>query len=590
MYRKLALLFIFLTTINPSFSQGIKGEEPVDKLSFSELIEQMLNKNDSVYVLKNTQVYFSKEANKRYSIFDYRFNGKKYPNDTLHIYKTIYFENVHFEEIKDVYNYGFVNFKFHKPVSLKNSNNLTFYNCQFEEPLVYNSLKSMAPDSFQITDCTFNSKVKIDYFNSDNHILISVTDNTFTYSGNKDYSLFTKENLLQINVSKAEALLFKNNDVRYKNETFLFQTFDIDEILFENNSIQSSVWNWMMIENVNNLSFINNKIEADMLFGIDKLNPQYTIQWPITTNKIIPLDYIFNTNKTLNEVTNKNLNESFINKKATEVSYYKSELTHLSKFHSYFKEFHDRQSANDVYIKIKDLETERLAYLYEGDKSFENFFELNVNRFLKRFSAYGTSPSKIVISSLNVILFFAFLFLFSNNSWNKVSLSSINKKIKQSVHYFTTDNNLTTSFEIKKNKLDENHSLKSNLLKNNQGIPKVFYFFSLTIVKAQTKLTDTLDSFWNYFDIIKGNWNDLSIFKKGIYSFLITTIILLYLASKLVSILLNSLTLSVNSFTTLGFGEIPIKGIGRYLAILEGFIGWIFLTLFSVTLISQILS
>lgn len=57
MYRKLALLFIFLTTINPSFSQGIKGEEPVDKLSFSELIEQMLNKNDSVYVLKNTQVY-----------------------------------------------------------------------------------------------------------------------------------------------------------------------------------------------------------------------------------------------------------------------------------------------------------------------------------------------------------------------------------------------------------------------------------------------------------------------------------------------------------------------------------------------------
>ena len=48
--------------------------------------------------------------------------------------------------------------------------------------------------------------------------------------------------------------------------------------------------------------------------------------------------------------------------------------------------------------------------------------------------------------------------------------------------------------------------------------------------------------------------------------------------------------LSVNAFTTLGFGEIPIKGVPRYLAIIEGFIGWFMLTIFSVALISQLLN
>lgn len=52
-------------------------------------------------------------------------------------------------------------------------------------------------------------------------------------------------------------------------------------------------------------------------------------------------------------------------------------------------------------------------------------------------------------------------------------------------------------------------------------------------------------------------------------------------------ILLNAFTLSLNSFVTLGFGEIPTKGFARYMTIGEGFLGWFLLTLFSVALISQ---
>jgi len=53
--------------------------------------------------------------------------------------------------------------------------------------------------------------------------------------------------------------------------------------------------------------------------------------------------------------------------------------------------------------------------------------------------------------------------------------------------------------------------------------------------------------------------------------------------------ILNALTLSLNAFTTLGFGDIPAHGAARYVTIVEGFIGWFLLTIFSVSLINQVL-
>ncbi|MGB1004646.1 MAG: ion channel [Salibacteraceae bacterium] len=58
--------------------------------------------------------------------------------------------------------------------------------------------------------------------------------------------------------------------------------------------------------------------------------------------------------------------------------------------------------------------------------------------------------------------------------------------------------------------------------------------------------------------------------------------------SSLINVL-NALTLSINAFTTLGFGDIPTHGAARYVTIIQGFIGWFMLTIFSVSLISQVL-
>lgn len=51
----------------------------------------------------------------------------------------------------------------------------------------------------------------------------------------------------------------------------------------------------------------------------------------------------------------------------------------------------------------------------------------------------------------------------------------------------------------------------------------------------------------------------------------------------------NAITLSVNSFVTLGFGTIPTRGLAKYICIFQGFLGWFLLSIFIVALINQIL-
>ncbi|MDX1591197.1 MAG: hypothetical protein R3283_04505, partial [Balneolaceae bacterium] len=52
---------------------------------------------------------------------------------------------------------------------------------------------------------------------------------------------------------------------------------------------------------------------------------------------------------------------------------------------------------------------------------------------------------------------------------------------------------------------------------------------------------------------------------------------------------LNAFALSLNAFVTLGFGAIPTQGVGRYICIIQGFIGWFLLSIFTVALINQVL-
>ncbi len=53
--------------------------------------------------------------------------------------------------------------------------------------------------------------------------------------------------------------------------------------------------------------------------------------------------------------------------------------------------------------------------------------------------------------------------------------------------------------------------------------------------------------------------------------------------------LINAFTLSVNAFITLGFGKIPTSGMAKYICVFQGLLGWFLLSLFTVSLINQVL-
>lgn len=174
------------------------------------------------------------------------------------------------------------------------------------------------------------------------------------------------------------------------------------------------------------------------------------------------------------------------------------------------KAFHDNgdiENTNLWYVKMKDLEGQRLKYQYQESGSFSTLFRYWLNRLMKFYTEHGTGPGRAILVSIWIISAFAFVYVFFPSEWDKTSKTK-----------------LIADFRV-------------FIKKNDHGYFKPF----------------------------------------------------LRLIAGLFISLLNALTLSLNSFVTLGFGRIPTTGAAKYICIMQGFIGWFLLSLFTVSLINQIL-
>jgi hypothetical protein len=174
------------------------------------------------------------------------------------------------------------------------------------------------------------------------------------------------------------------------------------------------------------------------------------------------------------------------------------------RLHNFYIEGGDMQTANILYTRLKDLETNRLIYNYEQSPSFDLWVRITLNRLLKFYTRYGTDPARAILISIWIVFIFGILYIFFPSSWD---------------------------------------------------------------LATRAKLIGSLQDYKNS--------------KEGRHKILFGILIGVLAAT------LNALTLSINSFVTLGFGEIPTKGVARYLTIFEGVLGWFLLALFSVALINQ---
>ncbi|PLX14255.1 MAG: hypothetical protein C0598_01785 [Marinilabiliales bacterium] len=348
----------------------------------------------------------------------------------------------------------------------------------------------------------------------------------------------------------------------------------------------------------------DNIFNKDLFLTIDNFNPDHVYRWNQWKNKVVTnYGYTIYMQHLLDKDSANNLkfNEMFQSDsifntyknqfRIENAKAYKYEMRLLGNFYDFYKAQHDKEFASDVYVELKNLETKRYKYLYKTQPSFNTFFTWRINSFLSVFSAYGTKPANAIIFSFYVIIIFGFVYLFFPNSWDKHGRNRIINRYSFFIKYMKSNSGIHEVYlDDKNDQLMEYEEFKKFIENSNKTIPAFFTVTALPLYKWAISSTKLTAAFLHKIDIINGSWNDLPSGKRFWKLILLIGAFLVAVTYDIFIKILNSMMLSINTFTTLGFGEIPIKGLPRYLAIIQGFIGWFMLTIFSVSLISQLLN
>lgn len=260
------------------------------------------------------------------------------------------------------------------------------------------------------------------------------------------------------------------------------------------------------------------------------------------------------------------------------------------KFYSMYRTQGDMESANACYNQMKDMETVKYRYLYQKNKNIQTWFNWRFNQFLKYFSEYGTNPVKSLIFSMWTILIFAAVYFFFYSDWDGINRTFMIKQHRKMMQYFRSEQKLEDFYIA--DYIDDLKSFddyKKEIAESKAEIPVFIFLLGKPLYLLSIIRHKILSFIYRRTEILQGRWIDLKTTRKAFVGITVGVSILIYLIVLAFIRALNSTTLSINAFSTLGFGAIPVKGLSRYITIIEGFIGWFLLSIFSVSLISQML-
>jgi hypothetical protein len=258
---------------------------------------------------------------------------------------------------------------------------------------------------------------------------------------------------------------------------------------------------------------------------------------------------------------------------------------------SVYKARGETQSYNACYIEMRDKQTAQTKLVYENNSTFANYFDYQINRFTKVFSDYGTRPAKAILIFFQVVLAFSVFYFFFPSTWNTTNSEKMMKRLSYLGSYFTSKEGLSDLFEKEsKEKYMSYGEFDQFMSEKRKELPFYFQTLSKPLYKITTARYNWTKSLLIKTDILEGKWSELPTAKKMKTSVIIGIYLIVYLTYIFMIRCLNAITLSLNAFSTLGFGEIPTKGMARYVTIVQGFVGWFLLSIFLVSLIGQILN
>tara|TARA_R110002072_G_scaffold1380_2_gene11574 strand:- start:19022 stop:20725 length:1704 start_codon:yes stop_codon:yes gene_type:complete len=566
--KKLLLLFTVLISQH-AFSQ----EDDINWRiipSLTEWIEEINNSKDSVYVANDIKVLIDYEKDSL--IVHLQSDRKKYEGKTREIQLTVnkpirlnrwfienYFGTQKLTIIKNI--------RFEKEVNLRDMKmyGFAFENIIFEDELTFNGQKRRA--WFRFNDCKFRKDVSLMNINESSWMIFDgcVLDEqfyTFQVSG---------EHIIRITNTTVKETL---NLGFTKLKQFRIDNCDIETLYLQNAEISTAGY-------LTNSTIKNIDLEGALLPENNTYIPFHQI-----SQKVALLQRNFVNDTTQTSYYKAQTHKDFEDKKSYDLLIASYKLLLKS-----YQNRGDKSSYNACYLEMRDKETDYYKYILDKEPSFDNFLTYQLNVFLRVFSDYGTKPTKAIMFSIYVILCFAFIYLFFPNHWDSHGKNRIMDRYRFFTKYMNKDAGMHDVYlEGQQDELLASEDFKNYMQQSEKHIPKFFMATAMPLYKWSISSTKLSASFLKRIDIMKGTWSDLPKSKRIWKSVLLVSAFLISITYDIFIKMLNALMLSINTFTTLGFGEIPIKGLPRYLAIIQGFIGWFMLTIFSVSLISQLLN
>jgi len=407
------------------------------RLSVSEWIEEMVNCEDSVYILENAEIYRDFQRDTLYltwynrSSLDSILKSKQlvinasiwikkclFPNDImLHIAHIDFKGYIAFWECKNFWG-KFLNCNFYREVQIFKSalNSIRFSHCLFTNTVDYRNS--------EINGLIFNNCIFTQAPNQNHQFLCNIDNSTI---GEFEFSYCVIKPLHHDDSGKMDEMEKQKFPLIFRIKGYIGALI-IDNINFLNTIVdfEGALVTKTLV--VNECKFTH-PIGLES-FTFPQLNTNF--DWYLLEGFNICLwdgydspPYLANTDSQLAYTYN-----------------YKELMSLYNKFYNMYKGRGDRPSANASYIEMKELETRRLNYLYRQDPSMNNFFQWRMNQFLKTFCDYGTSPVESLIISLYVVLAFALFYFFFYSDWDRISRTFLIRKYRKMMKYFGSEQKL----------------------------------------------------------------------------------------------------------------------------------------------------
>ncbi|MGE4541699.1 MAG: hypothetical protein AB7D35_10590 [Bacteroidales bacterium] len=270
--------------------------------------------------------------------------------------------------------------------------------------------------------------------------------------------------------------------------------------------------------------------------------------------------------------------------------HYNELMSCYNKINGMYQARADRQSINESYIEIKDIETRYQKFKYELEPTLNLFIGYHLNRFLSFFSDYATNPAKSLQIALYTILIFAFFYMISYSDWDGINFNYFVRQYMLLSEYFMTEKSLkdlySTDIEEERERFE---AIKTHYLKNRSEIPLLVRGLGFPLYFFWNARQQLIWLVYSKIELMHGQWNQLSNSRKAVVGTVTALSLFIYFAIVLLIKFINSFMLSLNMFLAMGFGKTPENRAPMYLTVIEGLIGWLMLTIFTITLLSQLL-